>query len=342
MNKINKIVLFLIIVIISGIMTSCSKEPVTRETFMMDTFVELKAYGPNAKKALKESIDRIAQIEDEMSVNKENTEAALINKNAGISPQKVSSDTYFVVKKALEYSKISNGAFDITVEPLVKLWGIGTDKARVPSKKEIENSLLNVNYKDVVLGDKSEVFLKKAGMSMDLGSIAKGYAADELKKIFVKYNIKTAFINLGGNVYVVGNKTDGSDWKIAIQNPLKDKGEYLGVLKLSDKSVVTSGNYERYFIKDGIRYHHIFDIKTGYPAEKGLISTTIVSDKSIDGDALSTTTYVLGLEKGMKLIESLNGVEAVFVTRGKKVYTTSGLKEIFQLTDKEFKYEEGR
>lgn len=336
--------LILIIILCSMIFYSkfISSKPAIRETFMMGTFVQLKVYGPNAKKAIQESVDRISKIEDEMSLNVENSEVVKINRNAGVASQKVSNDTYFVIKKALEYSNISQGDFDITVEPLVKLWGIGSDKARVPSGKEIQNAISYINYNDVILGDNSEVFLKRNGMAIDLGGIAKGYAADEIKKIFEKNNVKKAFINLGGNVYVMGDNINGDDWNIGIQNPLGSKGEYLGILKVKDKSVVTSGNYERYFIKDGKRYHHIFNPTTGYPAENGLISTTIVSDKSIDGDALSTATYVLGLEKSLNIIESIKGVDAVFVTNDKKVYTTSGLKEVFQLKDKGFNYEKGR
>jgi len=129
---------------------------------------------------------------------------------------------------------------------------------------------------------------------------------------------------------------------IGIQDPLSTRGEYLGTISVTDKSIVTSGNYERFFIKDGIRYHHIFDPKNGYPANKGLISTTIVSDKSIDGDALSTSTYILGLDKGLKLIESMKDVEAIFITNDKKIYVTPGLKDNFNLTNKEFTYEKGR
>ncbi len=139
----------------------------------------------------------------------------------------------------------------------------------------------------------------------------------------------------------MGTKPDGTPWNVGIQDPSGQKGQYVGVISVSNKSVVTSGNYERYFIQDGKRYHHIMDPKTGYPADNGVISTTIISDHSIDGDALSTSTYVLGLEKGMKLIESLDGVDAIFITQDKKVYATSGIKNNFKLTNEEFTYEKG-
>ncbi len=179
--------------------------------------------------------------------------------------------------------------------------------------------------------------LRKKGQAIDLGAIAKGYTADELKKVFLNYNISSAFLSLGGNIYALGNKTDKTPWNIGVQNPLNPRGSQLGVVPVSNKSIVTSGNYERFFEKNGKRYHHIFDTKTGYPAEKGLISISIISDKSIDGDALSTSVYTLGLDEGKKLIENLKGVEAVFVTNDKKVYITSGLKDTFKLTNTDFK-----
>jgi FAD:protein FMN transferase len=177
---------------------------------------------------------------------------------------------------------------------------------------------------------------------VDLGGIAKGYTGDEAIKIYKRNNIKSAYINLGGNVVVLGNRPDGSPWRIGIQNPRAANGLYIGVVKVTGKAVVTSGDYERYFERNNVRYHHILDTKTGYPADSGLISATIITDVSMDADALSTATFVLGLEKGMKLVNSLKGVEAVFITKDKKVYVTEGLKSSFTFDDesKEFKYVE--
>nr|WP_208459744.1 FAD:protein FMN transferase [Clostridium botulinum] len=314
------------------------EEPVSRETYLMGTIISIKAYGKNADKAVQSSVDKISDIENKMSLNISTSEVNKINKNAGIAPVKVSKNTFDVIKASLIYSEKSKGSFDITVEPLVSLWGIGTDKARIPSKDEINNALILINYKDVVINEKeSTVMLKRKGQAIDLGAIAKGYTADELKKILLNYNVSSAFLSLGGNVYVLGNKPDKTPWKIGVQNPLEPRGDYLGIVSVSDKSVVTSGNYERFFERNGKRYHHIFDTKTGYPAEKGLISVSIISDKSIDGDALSTSVYTLGLDEGKKLIESLKGVEAIFVTNDKKVYVTSGLKDVFKLTNTNFK-----
>lgn len=324
-------------------LVSCkdNTKPVEKETYMMGTVVQLKVYGKNSEKATEKALKRVSDIENKMSVNIETSEITKLNSKAGVSGVKLSVDTYSVIEKAVEYSKITGGALDATIEPIVKLWGIGTDKERVPSKVEIQEKLKLVDYKDILLDEKnSTIQLRGLGQAIDLGAIAKGYTADEIKKILLDNKISSALINLGGNVFALGSKPDGTSWNIGIQNPLDTRGQYLGTISVTDKSMVTSGNYERYFIVDGKRYHHIFDPKTGYPSEAGLISTTIISDKSIDGDALSTSTYILGLEKGLKLIESIKGVDAIFITKDKKVYVTSGLKDDFNLTNKEFIYEE--
>ncbi|CAL81930.1 FAD:protein FMN transferase [Clostridium botulinum] len=339
--KIKYVTILLLCICLPLVFVGCdskSEEPVSRETYLMGTIINIKAYGKDADKAVQASVDKISDIENKMSLNISTSEVNKINKNAGIVPVKVSKNTFDVVKASLIYSEKSKGSFDITVEPLVSLWGIGTDKARIPSKDEINNALKLINYKDVIINEKeSTVMLKRKGQAIDLGAIAKGYTADELKKVLLNYNVSSAFLSLGGNVYVLGNKPDKTLWKIGVQNPLEPRGDYLGIVSVSDKSVVTSGNYERFFERNGKRYHHIFDTKTGYPAEKGLISVSIISDKSIDGDALSTSVYTLGLDEGKKLIESLKGVEAIFVTNDKKVYVTSGLKDIFKLTNTDFK-----
>ncbi|WP_434305766.1 FAD:protein FMN transferase [Clostridium botulinum] len=339
--KIKYVTILLLCICLPLVFVGCdskSEEPVSRETYLMGTIINIKAYGKNADKAVQASVDKISDIENKMSLNISTSEINKINKNAGIAPVKVSKNTFDVVKASLIYSEKTKGSFDITVEPLVSIWGIGTDKARIPSKDEINNALKLINYKDVVINEKeSTIMLKRKGQAIDLGAIAKGYTADELKKVLLNHNVSSAFLNLGGNVYVLGNKPDKTPWKIGVQNPLEPRGDYLGIVSVSDKSVVTSGNYERFFERNGKRYHHIFDTNTGYPAEKGLISVSIISDKSIDGDALSTSVYTLGLDEGKKLIESLKDVEAVFVTNDKKVYTTSGLKDTFKLTNTDFK-----
>ncbi len=173
-------------------------------------------------------------------------------------------------------------------------------------------------------------------MQVDLGAIAKGYAADEVAKILKENGVQHAIINLGGNVLTLGGNLEDKPWKIGIQNPFNQRGEYLGIISVQDETIVTSGTYERYFEQDGKKYHHILDPMTGYPVENDIASVSIITKKSIDGDGNSTSVLLLGLDKGMKFIENQAGVDAIFVTYDKKIYVTSGIKDRFTITNKEF------
>ena len=314
-------------------MTECFLEPIIRKFYALGTLIQFKAYGQNAEQACDMVTVKINEIEDRMSVFKDFSEISHINQNAGIAPVKVSKDTYFVIKTAAKYSRMSGGAFDPTIRPVVSLWGIQTDNARIPDKIEIDRDIKLVNYKDIILDDKNcSVMLRNNNQALDLGAIAKGFAVDKAKSIFYKNKIKSAIIDLGGNIFAMGNKPDETPWKIGIQDPLKRRGEFVGTISVTDKSVVTSGNYERYFINNGKRFHHIINPMTGNPSENGMISATIISGYSIDGDALSTCAFVMGLEKGLILAESIKGVDAIFITENKRIYTTTGIKNKFELT----------
>lgn len=274
-----------------------------------------------------------------MTINKENSEVIQINSKSGIDFVKVSDETFYVIERGKHFSEISNGRFDISIGPIVKLWNIGTEEARVPSKEEIEEKKKLVNYKNVLLNEEEKsVMLKEKGMLLDLGGIAKGYAADVITDILKDSRVKHAIINLGGNVFAFGAKTSGEPWKIGIQNPQSERGEYIGIVNIVDKTVVTSGIYERYFEENGKRYHHILDPEAGYPIENNLMGVSIIADKSIDADSLSTSVFALGIKEGMELIEDIEDVEAIFITRDFEVYATSGLKDNFKLTDPNFKY----
>lgn len=341
--------ILLLAVSLSLILTSCESiqtNPVESQDFnIMGTIILQKIYGKNAEQADKEVITRCKEIEKSMTINAAGSEIDTLNEAAGKKAVKVSADSLNLMHTAKKYSELSTGAFDITVGPLVKAWGIFTDHHRIPDQKEINGLLGLVDDRSLTLDNKAMTAkLEKQGQIVDLGGIAKGYAGDEAIKIYKKYGIKSAYVNLGGNVVVIGHKPDDSPWKIGVQNPRDVNGKYIGILQVSDKAVVSSGDYERFFIENDKRYHHIIDPKTGYPADSGLMGTTIIADKSTDADALSTSVFVLGLEKGMKLIESLDGVEAVFITSDKKVYTTKGLKGVFTFEDesKEFNYVEKR
>ncbi len=324
------------------ILTGCRNEKesfIEENHFALGTINSIKIESSRAKEDLiKKSFDIIDTVESLMSRNITGSDVARTNEAAGIKPVKVSSDTFTVIKKGLEISALGNGSFDITIGPVVSLWGIGTDKARIPPLPELKTALNLVNYSDVRLDEKRKsVFLKKKGMSIDLGAIAKGWAADRVYRFLKEHDVKKGIINLGGNVFVIGKKTDSSDWHVGVQNPEDTRGSYLGVLSVSDEAVVTSGKYERFFIQDGRRYHHIFNTFTGYPVENGLLSVTIVGRESITADAYSTLVFSLGLEEGMKLVEETPFVDAVIVTDSHDVYLSEGIKKRFVLTDSNYR-----
>jgi len=266
-----------------------------------------------------------------------------INRQAGIAPVKVRADLLEVLETALRYADLSGGAFDPTIGPLVKLWGIGTDAQRIPRDAEIAAALELVNYRDLIIDRNNRTaFLRRIGMEIDLGGIAKGYAADEAARIAREGRARRGIIDLGGNIYALGwrieKKKDPVPWRIGVQNPFSARGESLGMLTVHDTSVVTSGVYERFFEieSDGTRYHHILSTTNGYPADNGLLSVTIVTGRSMDADALSTAVFAMGYERGKALIDSIPGAEAVFVFADRSVTITKGLSGVFTLTDKEF------
>ncbi|HHY42516.1 MAG TPA: FAD:protein FMN transferase [Thermoanaerobacterales bacterium] len=320
-------------------MRSSEEKPVTKTNFMLDTLVSIQAFGPDASDAIEKAFARIDDIEKKMTSKADFSEVISINELAGRDFYKVSPDTFFVIKKGLYFSNLSEGKFDITVGPLVKLWGIGTEHARVPSKAEISKILPLVDYRQIELDEKNNsVFLKRPGMSIELGGIAKGYAADEAVKVLRQNGVKHGTVDLGGNIIVIGTKPDGKLWKIGIQNPFfKTRGSIVATVEVADKTLVTSGPYERYIEKDGKIYHHILDTRTGFPVENELMSVTIIAESSIDADALSTTVFAMGLEEGMDFVESIENIDAIFITKDYKVYTTSGVENLnFKIVDKQF------
>lgn len=337
---------FLMLLIFITTLIGCNKnqastsELLSRTELFMGTVIKITLYDSNDSTILDKAFDRISEIESLVSINESGTELDKVNDLAGISPVEVTSTTYEIVEKGLEYSKLSNGGFDITVGPLVKLWNIGLDDAKVPTQEEIDSVLPLIDYNLLELNEKDHtIFLKNKGMMIDLGSIAKGYAADEISRILTENNVNSAIIDLGGNIYAHGIKPSGQDWNIGIQNPFSTRGDIIGVLKVKNKTVVTSGIYERYIEKDGVKYHHLLNPDTGYPFENNIAGVSIVTDKSIDADALSTTVFAKGLEEGLKFVETLPSVDAIFITKDNKVYITNGIRDSFTLENEDFTLE---
>lgn len=296
-------------------LTGCTKPPAgeSLEAFgtYFDTIISIKIWG--GEEALldhcKEMCSRYEQL---FSRTIPTSDISRINAAKGQSVQ-VDEETIELIKKGLYYSEISNGSFDITIAPLSELWDIKNNPGNIPDAASIEEAKSHVDYRKVKV-EGNTVTLEDPKAAIDLGGIAKGFIADKLKAYLEGEGIEHGQIDLGGNLLTIGSKTDGSDFHIGIQKPFAKTNEAITTVDIHDQSVVSSGTYERYFKKDGKIYHHLLDPKTGYPFDNGLLQVTIISDQSVDGDGLSTTCFALGLEEGTKLIESLDNIQAIFVT----------------------------
>ena len=323
---------------------SINKQSYQKSNIVMDTAVTLSAYGKDSKEAVEESFKKLDEIDEMASTTISGSDVYKINNCSGKSYVKVHPEILKMIEMAIEYSKLSDGAFDITLGPIINLWGIGTDNERLPSDEEIKSKLKLVGYDQISINDNS-IMLKKEGMAIDLGGIAKGFAADEVLKIYKKYNIENGLINLGSSsIYALGKNKDNNQWSVGIKHPRSEESnDYMGIIKLSNESLSTSGDYERCFIKDNKRYHHIIDPRTGYPVDNGVMSDTIVigektQDNGMLSDILTTTVFALGPEKGLKLVESLPNVSCEITTADYKVYTSEGFKDKIANLHKDFKF----
>ncbi len=319
-----------------------SEKPYVSDThFALGTVNTVKIQGAKAEKLIQGCFDILDSVEKKMSPQRTDSEISNINANAGIKPVKVTPETFTVIEKGLETASLGDGFLDITIGPVVSLWGIGTESAHVPGNAELKRALSMVDYRKVVLNEEQQtVYLEKPGMGLDLGAIAKGWAADRIHDYLVSHGVERGIINLGGNVLVIGRKNERDLWRVGVQNPEDSRGRYIGILEADDTAVVTSGKYERYFVENGHRYHHIFNPFTGYPVENDLISVTIVAKESVTADAFSTLVFALGREKGMALVEEVPFVDTIIVTKEHSVYISQGLQKMFTLTDKSYRMEE--
>lgn len=273
------------------------------------------------------AFDRISDIEHKISRLLPDSELSLVNDRAGIAPVVVSEETFGIVGTAFRCAELTDGAFNPAIGPLVSLWGINTEDAKVPTEQEIERILPLLDWKSVVLDEADRsIFLPMEGMSLDLGGIGKGYAADAVKVVLLDMGVSDALVNLGGNILVIGTRADGRPWRIGLQDPVAERGEYFLSLSVSDGTVVTSGPYERFFERDGVRYHHILDSTTGWPAATHIESVTLTGPNSTVADALSTAVFVLGFERSFGLLEGLPGMDAVFLMDDGTIRMTSSLQ----------------
>ena len=297
----------------------------TKEFFAMDTYMTLTAYGDNAEKALSEAQSEVERLDSLLNAEDKHSEIYRLNCEKKLT---LSEETSQVLKKALDFSELTDGVFNPALHPLMKLWGFTTKDYTVPSAEEIKNTLKLCDVKNVALNGQNAV-IKKDGTELDLGGIAKGYTSSRLIEILKKNGIESGLVNLGGNVQTLGKKPDGSDFTVAIESPEKDGG-YLGMLKTSGKAVITSGDYERFFEKNGKTYHHIMNPETGYPAESGLASVTIVSKDGTLADALSTLLYVMGEKKAVEFWNrSSEDFDIILFTKDNKLIVSGGIADSF-------------
>lgn len=306
---------FLTIVIMftaSGCTGSSSEDSIKTTGMYFDTVISIEVWGSTDDTILTHCKDLCKEYEQLLSRTIDTSDISRINSANG-APVEVDVRTAEVIEKGLYYSRLSKGDFDITIAPLSELWNIEENPGNIPDQTAIEEAKSHVNYKNVIL-ENNTVTLKDPKAAIDLGAIAKGFIADKLKDYLTSQGIEHALINLGGNIVAIGSKTNGENYHIGIQKPFDGQSSAITSVDIRDKSVVSSGVYERYFKKDGKVYHHILNPFTGYPYDNHLLQVTIISDLSADGDGLSTTCFALGLDKGSALIESLDGVKAIFVT----------------------------
>ena len=310
----------LALVLCTGCGAGKTPERISQIGFYLDTVITLSAHTENVQ-VLKDALEECGRYEQLLSRTIEGSDVWRIN-HAGGNPVEVSDDTVVILRCALDIARKTGGAFDVTIAPASTLWNFTSGEAVLPDADEIAKAAALVDWTRLTL-DGNTVTLPE-GMMIDLGGIAKGYIADRIKEYLEKRGIRHAILSFGGNVVAIGRKPDGSDWTVGIQDISGAQGAYMLKARNTGGSTVTSGIYERGFDLDGVRYHHLLSAETGWPVQNSLASVTIFSESSMEGDALSTAAFVLGETDGVNLIESLDGIEAVFITRDRQVIQTSG------------------
>lgn len=320
----------LVLVISMFLFSGCTdKEEIpmaTQEVFAMDTFMTLTGYGEMADEAVAAAVDEINRIDSLFSVGDENSEIAMLNEKGSIH---ASEDTVYVLKEALSLYDTTDGALDISIYPLMKLWGFASGEYRVPTADEIQNCLNYVNASIIQLDDTTDSLSIEDGQGIDFGAIAKGYTSDRIIDIFEKYNLVSGMVSLGGNVQCYSGKTDGTPWNCGIQDP-DEPDSVLCVVSVKDKAVITSGGYERFFTDEetDTTWHHIIDPSTGYPADSGLSSATIICNRGILADGLSTSVFIMGLEQGIQYWQAHSDTfDMILVTKDREIYITEGISD---------------
>ena len=306
----------------------------TKNVFAMNTYITLTAYGEKAGTALDEAEDRIKNLESLLSVTDENSEIYAVNHSGG-TPVRLSSDTERVLSFALDMAQKTNGALEPTIYPVLTAWGFTTESYQIPAQEKINQLMQSVDFQKVKIDN--HTLTLPDGMQLDLGAVAKGYAGDEIASLLKSKGITSAIINLGGNVQTIGTRPDGSMWRVGLRAP--DADGHIGILEVSDCAVITSGGYQKYFTgEDGQQYHHIIDPATGRPAERGLVSVTVIGKEGKLCDALSTALFVMGSENAIAYWKQHSNFEMILLTDKKEIYITEGLENHFTLQEEYTSY----
>ena len=300
--------------------------PFSADFFAMDTFMTVKAYGEGAEKALSDTKERIMLLEDEFSVTKEDSDICRIN--SGAENVTVSEDTAGIIGDALGWCEKTGGALDITMYPVLRAWGFTTGEYRIPGSDELSGLLDKVGYGQIKLEGNTVTIPE--GVMIDLGSVAKGYASDCAADIMRDNGVRSALINLGGNIQTVGSKPDGKQWKVAVRDPFAPDTD-MCMVEVSDKAVITSGSYERFFTgEDGKDYWHILDPADGCPADNGIVSATVIGESGLMCDALSTAMFVSGKERAVSFYrECGEDFDMILVTDEGEILFTEGISGSF-------------
>lgn len=312
------------ILLLCGCSGSGNNETLTYTDTLFDTVIQIQILKDGNQELLK-GCEHICKKYDTMfSRTNPESEIYKIN-NADGKPVEVSADTLSIIKEGIYFSELSNGTFDITIGTVSSLWDFRSEDKIIPSQDTINSSLSHINFRNIQITDNT-IQLTDPDTMLDVGALAKGYIADKVKEYLVDNGIEHAIIDLGGNVLVIGSKTDGSDYNIGIQKPFDQTGIPVTSVKISDSSIVTTGIYQRYFEYDDQFYHHILNPDTGYPCDNNLYSVTIITDSSLKADALSTTCFLLGFDKGMELINQLDDTKAVFITNDQELHYSENFR----------------
>lgn len=304
-------------------------EYIENNIFALDTYINLKVYGGVSEQCMEDAIQRIEQLENRFSVTIAESDISKINSSPD-TPTPVSADTVNVINSALEVSNMTDGALDISVYPAVELWGFTQDTQTVPRQSDIDEALNNVDYTKICVDDKNDTVYLKHGMKLDLGAVAKGYIADQTAEILKSEGVESAVLAFGGNIRTIGTK-GGNNWQIGIKYPFTQ--DNFAVLSVGETSIVTSSTDQRNFEEDGKLYHHIIDPATGYPADNGTLSVTVLCDDGAKADGLSTALFVMGEDKAEQLYKSRGDFEYIILNENNEVFISEGLQESFSLSE---------